>query len=449
MRRNLLALVGFIILIAAAWQLISFLTHGRIIVSTANPSDTIYIKRDGSDGFIKTGHSSISSTLKTGRYIVSVQGNSIASTQVVNLKSRQTLRLRINPVSASGVEPVSDHNATDIAADSENLSALDPISGKLYRIDSTNSILALPTSQTFRSIQWITPLRGVAQDTAGRLYLVNQNTVSPLNVPFDYTQTSAINYTVTAGGSIYVSAGNTVYEGDAAGFKKIYAASAPPSLLAAQNGSLAVVEELEGNSGQDNSRIAIVAGGAVSVKPTGSFVAAWSPSGRYLAISGRDGGEVIDAKAKRVAALPHPNLSSPAWLDESTVVYAVSDQLWSYDIQTQQGRLLANMPLGGAISGMALTADKSYLYLTVRSITDGSRTEIKRVGLKGQTIDKTVYRLQDVTPQNVGLCFLDLVNFTKPTVTVSPGTPACMQTAQTKLQQSGFNLSALNLASAP
>lgn len=449
MRRNLVAAVGFIIVIAIAWQLISFLTHGRMIVSTDNSSDTIYIKRDGSDGFIRTGHTSISLTLKTGRYIVSVQGNSIASTQVVNLKSRQTLNLRINPVSASGVEPVSDHNASDIAADSQNLSALDPISGTLYRIDSANNIVPLPISQTFRSIQWINPLRGVAQDTAGRLYLIDQSTVSPLNVPFDYAQAGPVNYTVTAGGSIYVSAGNTVYAGGATGFKKMYTASAAPSLLAAQNGSLAVVEELEGNSGQDNSRITIIAGGEVSVKQTGSFVAAWSQNGRYLAISGRDGGEVIDVKAKHVAALPHPNLSSPVWLDENTLVYAVSDQLWSYNIQTQQGRLVANMPLGAPISGAALTADKSYLYLSVRSITDGSRTKIKRVGLKGQAVDKAVYQLQDMTPQSVDLCFLDLVNFTKPTVTVSPGTPACLQAAQTKLQQSGFNLSALNINPAP
>jgi hypothetical protein len=446
MRKNRLVVLGCIILIVLVWQAMSFMAHGRINVATDNPLDTIYIKQAGADGFIKTGHTNVSSKLKTGKYIISVQGNSLAATQVVNLKSRQKLNLRINPVKASGVEPVSDQNASNIMADSENLSALDPITGNLYRIDSTNKITMIAPDQTFRSVQWVNPLKGIAQDTSGRLYLVSQTTVSPLNIPFGYDQ--PVNYTVTSDGSMYISSGSTVYKGGETGFKKIYSASAPPSILAAQKSNLAVVEELEGN-GQDNSRISIISGGQVSVKKTGSFVAAWSPGGDYLVISGQEGGEVIDVKSKHVATLPHPNLSSPIWLDDNSLVYGVSDQLWSYDIQTQQGRLIANMPLGATISGVSLTPDKSFLYLTARSITDGSRAQIKRVGLKGQSVDKTVYLLQNIMPQNVNSCFLDLINFTKPTVTVLPGTPACLQTAQTKLQQSGFNPGTLTIVTAP
>jgi hypothetical protein len=127
--------------------------------------------------------------------------------------------------------------------------------------------------------------------------------------------------------------------------------------------------------------------------------------------------------------------------------YSVNDQLWQYDLLKQRAQLIANMPLGGVISGGAITPDQNYIYLSVGG-GSSANLSIRRVGLKGQAVPKFVYQLQSIIPRSIGQCSLNLVNFSHTSVTFTPASPACQQAAAAELRQDGFDVGQLSLTPA-
>jgi hypothetical protein len=182
--------------------------------------------------------------------------------------------------------------------------------------------------------------------------------------------------------------------------------------------------------------------------------AAWSKTGKYLAVSLTEAkaGEVLDASLKRVAYIPQGNFLNPVWVDDNTLLYASSDQLWSYSLKSQTANLIANMPLGASISELDLSAEGVYAYL--QTINSNNISSIVRVGLKNQVIPSVVSQLQNILPLSLDQCYVYMVNFTAPTVLVDPALAVeppslCVDAARSVLQQDGINLSGVNVQLAP
>ena len=465
-KKVVLSGIGIILLLVLLSWFWHYLHTGKIIITTNNPYKTITLtKLDSKTGTGSsssktfTAQSKLSVDVSTGQYIASVEGGSQAATQVISLKSRQTLRYEIDPINTSGVEPVVYQNASNVAASGNELLYTDVPSGHLYEVDAQNNISVLNATIAFQTIKWASPSYGVGQDANGHLYTIINGLVSPLKVPFSYGG-NTIGFDVSSSKQIYVSYGAVVYNGDSNGaFKEIYTANASNLVLAAGINKVALADETGGqNTGASKPLLAVV---DLSGKVTKSYgegkirKLAWSPNGHYLITVNESYADVYDSKLHRVVQLPSSSsVGQVAWLDNNKVLYASNDELWSYDLSNQKAALVANMPLANYITSLTTSSDKSYVYVTTYDFK--SSYAIRRIGLRGQQVSPVVYQLQDILPLVLSDCSLGLVNFAQPATVLVKSFPdsdlssqAYLQEAQDRLSQNGFDVSKLQLKVVP
>ena len=389
----------------------------------------------------------------TGEYIVTVEGNSIAKSQIVTVKAHQTQSYTIKPTPASSVEPVSDTAAQNIIAGSSRAFYLDSGTGHLTRITSANDIQVMNSTIKFQGIRWADSSFGLGQDTAGKFYTITNGIVAPLNTSGITSKDDSTNYAVAPNKTIYISMGSVLYQGSSSGgnFKKIYTSKGDPSSILATNTTVAVIvsPDSDGKKTDVGEKPSIIlidnTGKKLAEDQVGTFVAALAPDGNHVAVADEHGGELLDNKLKKVGTIPKPNFSNPLWLDNSTLFYSFNDQLWTYNITTQAGSLVANAPLGNTIQELSLSDDKAYIYMGVNHINNSSN--IKRVGLHNQPVASVLSQLQSIMPFTGDGYFMSLVNFTSPVVLITPlppltgSTSSYLQTGIGQLQQQGIDTS--------
>jgi hypothetical protein len=444
-------------LIILVW-LVIFLNSGTIIITTSNPQNEISLvkheegdedKAQKSAPKIYKAKGKLEVRVNRGKYIATVTGNSVGTTQLIELSSHKTLTYKIDPISTTGVEPVTFVDSQNITVNSTQLLYLNNTTNSLTQISQDNSVTTI--GGHFQTIQWADNSFGVGQNNAGQLFTISNGTINDLKVPFQYG-TQTINYAVSPNKKVYVSNGSTVYAGDQNGnLKKIFTANTNRPSLSASSSQLLVNDNSGEGAGEPHTTL-VSTDGKIIRKELEIGVAVWSADGKFLATADEKGANVYDNSLKSVAIIPSDIfISNLAWLDDDTLFYNTSDQLWIYKVSEQKSQILANMPLGSSITGLALNADKSYLYFTTNG-TDGTNA-IRRIGLKGQqNTPQYIYDLQNIMPISLNDVSLNLVNFGHPpTVLINPhpdsslSPQAYMQEAQTELQQDGFNLSQLKL----
>jgi hypothetical protein len=454
MKKVILLIAAVIMVILVIVVTFQYLTVGKIIITTDDPNATITLtnKHDEKSKEIlsKEASKTLSLSLKKGEYLVSVAGNSVAASQTVEVRAHKTTTYKINPIKTTGVEPVLTENSRSIAADNTRLMYISRANGELFKIDALSNITKINSPQHFQTIQWADASYGIAQDNKGRLYLIKNDSVSAVNPPVSYASADGnINYSLNSSRQLYLSIGTDIYKGTAErGFKKIYTSTtANPTIIAGSN-QLAVIDKSGNEDSPKNTESTLTlvgdSGKKVHKDIDEVYETAWSPSGNYIFISNDSESMVLDSELKEVAIIPNQNVNTPIWLDDNTLLYALSDQLWSYSLQTHTSNVIANMPLGGAIGEITLSQDRSYIYLTAEH--GYGNYEIKRVGLRGQAVADFIYQLQNILPDNRDNYSIGLLNFTRPTVIARPYTDstvnpqALVNSTRTEIQQAGFDI---------
>jgi hypothetical protein len=449
-----LIIIGAVFILVLAWH---FLTTGKIIITTSNPNNIITLtKNDDSDkkkpAKAYTAHSQLSKTLAKGEYFVSVEGNSVATTQIVEVKGHKTQTYDINPLNTTGIEPVAYKNAQNVAVNSNKLVFLDSSAGSIFSIDQANNVSTMPSSVVFKTVKWLNPLIGLGKDSNGRIYQINNGSASPISVPFTYSGKS-IDFDLVSPNQVYVSNGADLYAGSlSGGFKKIYTATSSSPVISAGSGIVAVADERgEQNSQQESVLATITTSGKTLKKSVEAGALAWSTNGSYLASAEESGVDIYDSSLREVANVPtHAFVGHMRWLNNNDLLYATADELWIYNLSSQKAELLANMTLGAAVSEITPNQDGSYVYI-VSEDQDGGRS-IKRIGLKGQATSDYIFKLQSIMPLSLDNYSLSLINFgvnnTPPAVLVHPYSSTAsnspyLQAAKTELLQRGFNISQL------
>jgi DNA-binding beta-propeller fold protein YncE len=178
---------------------------------------------------------------------------------------------------------------------------------------------------------------------------------------------------------------------------------------------------------------------------------AWSPDGKKLVIANYNNtGGVYDVFLNKVALLPNKNILNSAWLNNDTVLYTADHIMWSYSISKSQSTAVSSLSPDLVISEIAISQDKSYVYLSAQSDDKG---EIMRVGLNGQKTPDFVYQLDVFFPKSLSDYQIKYVNFTKPTILVQSYSDSpsknYIQAASTELQADGFDVSKLEIKYSP
>jgi len=449
------AVFGLIFLIYL-WQ---YLHTGTIIITSSSDGNN-YIsisftpdeKGSNKNGApLKEGQGSISAKLPAGEYVISVHGKVLSVNKTVKLKGRQTLKYSFNPPQVSSAEPVAGVSAGSLAADSSQLIYLDGASQKLNKIDAQNSLDVI-AGQTLQSVQWANPGLGLGQDQNNQLYTINNGSVSPLAAPEPYSDSKPVNYTVTQGGQTYLSFGKNLYSGGVGtNYKKIYSLGDIPTLLVASTDKVAVISKPRYGNEQKTS-VAIINSTGKLLKKTADFevgFASWSPDGKKLLLGDYDGGsEIVDTSLNEIAVLPSSNVNSPYWLSNNTLLYGVSNVLWSYDLEKGESVVFSNLTPGDNISAVISDAGQQYVYLAIQKDEGG---EIERISLRGQKSPDFIYQLDIFLPKSTDNYAINYVNFTQPIILVQPfedvedpaSPQGALQAAQSELSQDGFDLSKL------
>ncbi len=452
-------LVLFLMVIFFIQWLIHYLTIGRLVITTNDPSDNITIVLSGniassSKSPSMSGKGSFSSRLKSGGYLINVAGSSNGKAQYVTVRAHETTRVNITLPGTVGVEPVVFDNAQDVIADKSRLVYLDNSDHSLGQINNQNQHSEIDlSSYGFKSIEWSDTTHGVGQNTSGKLFVLNNGSIYPLSSPASNKDDSSVIYAVAPNRNIYIGIGSFVYAGSETGkFKEIYSGLTPGSSLIPGLNIVGIINSGYGsgpNSSTSNLTVIDSSGHKSNIK-FNSFVnawSAWSTNDKYVAILGSTSGEILDSSLHKIATIPEATLANAVWLNDGTLFYSVADQLWSYNLESQSSQLIANMPLGDPIQQLSISSDKSYVYITTFDTANG--VAIRRVGLQGQKVPDYIYQLQDILPESTpGAGYsLGLYNFSGgPTIQVirSAGGPTSPQlAAEQELQSDGFDITKL------
>jgi hypothetical protein len=435
-----------------------YLLYGKVTVAhitiiTNNADNVVSVTRTsgvGSSKRIVQQQGDIKINLKAGQYTINVANKVFETSQTITVKARETKSYTLNLDVAAAVEPVLSEGAIAVSASSDHLYYVDEQSGSLYKLGADGLPVLLSNTVAFKSLKWAGESFAVGLGSDGKLYVVNADTVTLLNVPFTYNGQS-INYSVAGNGDVYVSSGRDIYSLFGSTVKKVYVAqSSRPSLVAGKQ-SLAVLDQHPkdspspikgGENGSSESYVTLVdAKGKTISKALEGYEFAWSPDGNQFAVSSDEISKVYNKDLRATSVIPSSNPNSLAWLDNNTLLYGVGESLWSFNTNSSKATLIANMPLGGAVSGIYPSADDNYVYLAVASSDGGSYT-LARIGLKNQAVTDKALQLGANLPKELNECYLGYINFIK-TRLVLKADPVfkegCRIQTQQELQNDGLD----------
>jgi hypothetical protein len=403
---------------------------GEVIVNTNDPGNAISITSfDNQTTQNDTG--SLDATLPPGSYTVTVTGKQLSASQLVTVSAGHVTRITLNPGKLGDAEPVTDLAAGNVAADSAGLRFT--AGGSLIAVGAGNSEQVQDTANGFTRVSWAGPAYGVGKSKTGQLFVINGSQITPFSTPV-----STASFSLAPNRLLYISDGSQVFAGNPGGsFKKLFQASGSITILAASN---AAVAASEGPAGAPNNNLVrtITSDGSVHDRTFSSYQAAWSPSGKYLVVSGDETTIVTDAALNQVASIPATNVTSPVWLDDNTAFYGVGSGLWRFDRPSGRSNLLASMPGGAYVTSISPSAGGDFVYLVLQSSSHSGDdvVHLDRLGLHGQAASAAAVSLSALLPNPIGPCTVGYLNFSKTTVDVrgpAGSAAACTQAAQSFL----------------
>lgn len=445
-KKNLIRFIIFIVCLWLLTVLYGFLTSGTTVINADTSENAITIT-DMKGKKIASGYGSISVHLRQGSYIVHVQRKNAQALQYFTVNPRKTTRYHINPKDTENLEPVLNANAGDISV-GDHLFYLNPVDEALYKVDSQNNTILVDEDRLLRSVQWINSSSGIGQDYTKHLYSVTLAGIERLSLPVPVVD----NYSVAPNGKVYISYNKTVYVGSIEGnFKKLYVADKPFTTLAAYDGGLAIINNVSSDDTNSDTTPYILLLDGTKKPPQATFSISgqtvWSPGGKYVAASTGSNYKIYDRQLKSVATIPNTKVSNPAWIDDTSLVFTVNNDLWRYNVTSQQSELLASDSAATTTTDVAISDDNGYAYVVVTNLDNSS--SIMRAGLKNRSATPDIVtKLNDLFPMTTNGYTMTLVNFAAPpSVVVEPASAA---TAQSNLQQAaqqvqsfGFDTSGL------
>lgn len=442
-------MIAIIVLSIGIPLLINYLTIGKIIINTNSKYDITIKKLAISSSSISTvtGNGNLTANLKSGSYTVSVSNGSFSTQRVVQIKAHQTEHINLSLQSVGQVEPVSSQMVFDLMATDQSLTYIDLSNHSLTMVTDQNQEKALLPNVIISSLDWATSALGIAQNQLGQLYAVEGSIATELSLPIS---TSINNYSIAPNGLMYFSNGNVLYAGMVNGdYKQILKSSSNIHIVNASNSGVLVQMgvDSEGSAGdvQNNLRLITPLGktytGNIDIDDT-----AWSPNGSDLAITSDTLTAVYNNQLHLLYSLPTSNVDSIVWLNNTTILYGIAGNLWSYNTQTQTSNILANTSVFGYVSEIYPSQDGSYIYIGVQN-ANTNNIYLTRLGLENQPVSALMQQLQVFLPDVYEGCSLGYLAFTSPAIIVGETSTAasnCTIAAKNYLQTYGISPTGLN-----
>lgn len=448
--RIMIGLAAVALIVLAAIWMHRYFTTGKISVDAGAKNTYVRINKLGSGDSSDTtpvaeGEKKVSVRAAPGSYLITVFSPVSSTSKTVTVKAKQHLKLTMKLPVIGTPEPVYGSPLKDPVASTSRLLFIGN-GGLLSQINDQGQVQVLNGSHRIKSAKWTNTSAGMAQDEDGNFYSVTDGSLIPITAPFRVTNSPSSSYALSPNGTVYLSNGQEVYRNSGGGFSQIYSSDNSYNVaLAASNNAVAIIEKTSDDS--DSSVVVIDSEGQVSRDSVPAKSIAWSPDGKHLAIGNDAGAVIVTSSLKQVASIPQIAANHFIWSKDDVLFYAAGNQLFAYNLTGRQGNRVANIPNNGAVEGLSLSDDLSYLYVVAKQGSvgdDAGSNQLFRLGLDGQTTPSYARSLSVIMPSEVGICSLDYINFTRPVITVSyPEEEAepemCAQAAQAELRQYDIN----------
>jgi hypothetical protein len=389
--------------------------------------------------------------LKPGKYTVLAYTKSSYTNKIISVKARQSISLSLKLDAAHSPEPVVSSGALGVFASSNELYFIDALAKNLRHINSQGDISQGDPAHVLTKARWASSGLGIAQDRSANLYVINNGVLSSLPLPFPANNNPSVSFDIAPNGTIYLTNGQDIFAGNSAGgFTKIYSSGDNYNIaLAASNNGVAFVEKYPAGG---PSSLVVLKDGVQKRAASNANQLAWSPGGNYIAASdGKKTGVIYDSSLGHRYVLPNLAPSSLAWSNEKSLLYYASNAIWSYSISDQQSKVITNLIPGDKVSAQAVSSDQSYLYF---SVSNSGKLQLFRLGLNGQPVNSSLTTLDVFLPEDIGVCSLSYINFTKPVITIrypDSGTdPAlCVKAAGAELRHYNIDPDKFNYITIP
>ncbi len=452
MRRRIFRIVIYLVLalviIFGVMRLIEYLNDGYLLVETGGSNRVSVVQVNGSSDnestLINIPPNSLVE-LPHGTYAVTVDKGASLTKQIVLVYARKTSKTAISFVPMLQMNPTTSLSVTSLEASPTSLQFIDSNSANLESINQSNVLSTLNSTFKFSSVQWASPRFAVAQTTTGSLYVFSDGSFQQLNIPSSVSN-SGLTYAVAPNQMIYLGSDGVVYSGGQSGFMKIFNIHKnTPVYLAASEDAVAV-----GWSSKSSLSVAIVSnqGKLIAESQTSASGFKWSPDGKKLVAAGENFGEIYTSNLKQIAIIPSYNVVDPVWLNNSVLVYASGNQVWSYNVTNMRSTVLSENG-NHTVNGLNLSTDGAYLYVSVVGATNNpSASTVWRIGLAGQAISQTAIQLSKHLPWIFGFCSLGYINFSAPVLLIQSfiaPTPATCSSGPQYLNQFGINVTNLGV----
>lgn len=463
--KNKAVRVFFVLLVLfILYTLISALIKAHVTVITNSSNNVISITKmkdddgDDDDGnnittIVAVKGTRLSKSLPAGNYNISVTDKASGISKSVSLKIAQNVTYHLNIPSQTQPVSVLPVGILGLSTSDTQMNYLDSSNGTIYQLDSSGIPQAI-SPLSFKSAQWLNASFGLAQDNNGKLYLIKNNQISLLSVPFAYSN-NVVSYSVGPTGMVYVSSGKTVYAGlYGTNFKKFFTANSGDLSLYAGSKELAVVALVGYSSGSKgptdelNRDIIIVspAGQELSSVSLDVDSVTWSPLGDKIAAVDNSGQIIIYGSDLKKITTTASSVSSLAWDNDNSLLYSTSTSIWKLDTQHNQAVLLSSTPEGEIVSNIFINGE--YVYFSANSQTEDSSI-LLRIGLDSQANDVPSYYsgLSVILPTTIDQCSFTYSNFDKLYLIINGWSDPnyCMAAAQSMLSQDGLQPSNFNI----
>lgn len=453
-RTILMYTIGGLFLVAVVWIIFSFAT-GATLTLTTNDSDATWLVHETSPEpqniNVPSGGKRVDLRVEAGTYTVTVKNKSTSSIQIVTvgIGEHKTITLNLNSINVliPSPQPVTSMGAGSFMITSASMTFVDRNSSDshLYYVDSSNRTRLLDGRHTYQTIQWADDSFGIGLVKLGSLGYgltkIEDKTVTDVALPF--TSNDPIGYAVAPNRAWYASDGHTVYRANADGsFTKVYTAGSNKNLyVVSASNDAALIAEKDKNTVREGNLIALHTDGTKYQIEGEVYESAWSPSGDKLVTSG-DTAEIFDNKLNVTHVLPQGNVGSPVWLDDNTLLYSLSGNVWRYDLSDRKAHVIATVSdTVGTISTIGPDSTRDYLYISVYRNGFATPTfSLGRVSIGSKPVpdSSTAALLSVIFPYTESGCTLNTMNFSALTVLFSTTSahPNCVEAAKSNIVNS-------------
>ncbi|HSX17882.1 MAG TPA: hypothetical protein VLE51_00820 [Candidatus Saccharimonadales bacterium] len=440
-KRILLLATVVLVSIFLLWWLWQYLHTGTITITTNDKNNLIEIRQDKASKDIKQAKGSLKLSLHTGKYYVVVSNRASSTTQYTLAKARQASSYKIDVENLIEPEPVLPYGAYNILAGPQiyYVSMKDNL---LYKIDRGGQP-ATSSKVDFTKIKWQNENYGAGINDAGdKLYRISNSGVTAVGLPFE---SNLIVFDLSKNGVLVTSDGKSVYISSGGAFNKIYSSSEKITDIAIGDSYilLATLKAPAKNNDKQSFKIINLQGKVQSASDISAHDYAWSPNGKYLAITSNSSTTIYDTSFKVVSHLPDASVVALTWLNDNALLYGLGSNLFSYNLQTTQSSQLAALH-GASISGIYPGQDGSQVYLLEQ--TTGSKAHsfmTTRLNLN-KSVPQYIYLYGLLLPVQIYNCKVSYVNFSQPLVSVLPSSSSasdsCIQSAKTYLAKDGLDV---------